>query len=81
MSATKQVTVELTERTYALLAVLSPAGNVADVLGTLADHAADGVSRPGAWERDWLARVPWDVEDWEDGLVSDPDAAWRRVPK
>jgi hypothetical protein len=78
---TKQVTIELTEATYALLAVLSPTGNVADVLGTLADHAADGLSRPGAWERDWVSRVPWEVEDWEELLTVDPEAEWRRIPR
>lgn len=30
---------------------------VRDVLEQLADHAQQGVYRPGAWERDWLCQV------------------------
>jgi hypothetical protein len=56
-----QVTVELPVEVVRRLAVLSGEGygtsRVADVLATLADHAQQGVYRPGAWERDWLIQV------------------------
>jgi hypothetical protein len=56
-----QVTVELPVEVVRRLAVLSDEGygtmRVASVLATLADHAQQGVYRPGAWERDWLIQV------------------------
>jgi hypothetical protein len=56
-----QVTITLSAEHARHLAVLAdpesgPAG-VALVLATLADHAQQGVYRPGAWERDWLIQV------------------------
>src|SRR6266446_9744689 len=58
----RQVLLELDEESYQLLRVLkqSPAlvGTVArgvvDVLQHLVASAADGVRRPGAWERGWI---------------------------
>lgn len=38
--------------------------------------AADGVRRPGAWERAWVEQGFGD--GWEDKLEVDPDAPWRR---
>lgn len=55
------VTVALSERTARNLAVLidpdQGLGTLAAVLAELADHAQQGVYRPGAWERDWLIQA------------------------
>jgi hypothetical protein len=49
-----KVTIELDDATIAYLKLLDPAGPEA-VLGHLAASAADGLRRPGAWERQWLS--------------------------
>lgn len=41
------------------------------VIGTLVDHAWQGVLRPASWERDWL--TPAFGSDWPNRLVRDPD--------
>jgi hypothetical protein len=81
MKPINPITVELDEETCSYLALLSETGDVADVLATLAHHAADGMRRPGAWERGWVEQVPWESEGWQDRLTADPSAHWRRVPK
>ena len=57
----KTVTVEIDETAYALLQVLtrgeSGPDSVEGVLLELADHAQQGVYRPGAWERGWLMQA------------------------
>ena len=78
---TRAVTLTLDEDTCRYLAVLSASGDVAEVLALLAHHAADGVRRPGAWERGWVEQVPWIREDWQDELRPDPAAHWRQVPR
>jgi hypothetical protein len=56
-----EVTVTLPAEVAQRLAVLSPdsvsAEPVAEVLAMLADHAQQGVYRPGAWERDWIMQA------------------------
>jgi hypothetical protein len=52
-----QITLEIDDTTASLLAILSDDGSVTEVLETLIDHAAQGVYRPGAWERAWLCQV------------------------
>jgi hypothetical protein len=47
-----------------------PAGAAA-VLAVLADHAQQGVYRPGAWERDWVMQVFGD--EWLTRVEPDPD--------
>ena len=48
------------------------------VLEHLASSAADGVRRPGAWERAWVEQA---FGSWaEELLETDPDAPWRRRP-
>jgi hypothetical protein len=39
----------------------APARNVVELVELLARHAADGVRRPGSWERGWVTQVTgWD---------------------
>lgn len=58
--ATKRVTLMLTEETAELLAVLTRSeamggsSTVGEVVSHLVHLAADGVRRPGSWERQWL---------------------------
>jgi hypothetical protein len=52
-----QITLEIDDTTASLLATLSESGSVTSVVETLIDHAAQGVYRPGAWEREWTAQV------------------------
>ncbi len=45
--------------------------DVAAVLAELADHAQQGVYRPGAWEREWLCQAfGW---EWLERLEPDPE--------
>jgi len=45
--------------------------DVAAVLTELADHAQQGVYRPGSWERPWLCQaLGW---DWLENLEPDPE--------
>jgi hypothetical protein len=71
-----KITVELPEEWVELLRVL---GDPAEVLAELADHAQQGVFRPGSWERGWVAQAFGD--EWTDKLEVDPDAHWRQRPK
>lgn len=57
-----EVTVKLPVQVFQRLAVLADekaygTAAVAGVLALLADHAQQGVYRPGAWERGWLCQV------------------------
>ncbi|HXM54678.1 MAG TPA: hypothetical protein VOB72_04750 [Candidatus Dormibacteraeota bacterium] len=45
--------------------------DVAAVLAELADHAQQGVYRPGAWEREWLCQAL--GYDWLDRVEPDPE--------
>jgi len=44
-----KITIEVSDTVYKLLQVLEPEGTVEGVLLTLADHAQQGVYRPGSW--------------------------------
>lgn len=70
------VVVFLSARTVARLRVL---GEPAEVLARLADHAQQGVYRPGSWERPWLVQVF--GEDFLAKLEKDPDAPFFQRPK
>lgn len=72
-----KVTIELPDTTYRLLQVLDSAGSVETVLQTLADHAQQGVYRPGSWEREWLCQVF--IEDWA-GKLEPGDPYGRTEP-
>jgi len=48
-----KITIDLTDETARYLKLLDPSGPEA-TLAYLAGAAADGLRRPGAWERDWL---------------------------
>ena len=66
----KTLTIEIDETAYALLEVLTRGeygpDSVEGVLLELADHAQQGVYRPGAWERGWLCQAFGD--DWTEYL-------------
>jgi hypothetical protein len=68
--------VELSARTVDLLRVL---GDPTEVLQRLADHAQQGVYRPGAWERDWIVQAFGD--EFLDLLEQDPEAPYFQRPK
>jgi len=64
---TTVITVELNPAQFAALQTIADAvgwlDGPADVLQTLADHAEQGLRRPGSWERPWLLSVfPLDQE-------------------
>lgn len=67
---------DLDDRTTDLLGVL---GDPSEVLGRLADHAQQGVSRPMAWERGWLSQVF--GEEWREKLEPDPERPYNERPK
>jgi hypothetical protein len=52
-----KITIEVSDTVYELLKTLDEKGSVEVVLTELADHAQQGVYRPGAWERDWLIQA------------------------
>ena len=57
-----------------LRVLVDPASGLDDLAGVLtelADHAQQGVYRPGAWEREWLCRAF--GYDWLERLEADPE--------
>lgn len=79
MSAQRQmltIIIELPEEWLEFLRVL---GEPAKVLVELADHARQGIFRPGSWERPWLKQAFGD--EWVERLEQDPAARWRVRPK
>ncbi|WP_437804527.1 hypothetical protein [Sorangium sp. So ce693] len=74
-----KVTIELDDTTAAYLRVLSDDGTAEETLSRLALHAADGVRRPGAWERGWVCQAFGD--DWNDRVTQDPSVPHFVVPK
>lgn len=52
-----RVELTLSKVTCQLLATLDRDADPVAALRTLADHAAQGVYRPGAWEREWLLQA------------------------
>jgi hypothetical protein len=75
MASTRPVTLDLDDDTLRYLAVL---GRPAEVLALLASAAADGVRRPGAWERGWITQVC--GSDWAASLRPDPAAPYSMLP-
>ena len=70
-----QITLELDEVTAGLLAILDLRNRSAhSALLTLIDHAAQGVYRPGAWERQWIEQAF--GCDWQSRL--EPGDPWDR---
>lgn len=77
------IAIEIEQEDVALLQTLarSPgcAGETAaDALAHLASSAADGVRRPGSWERAWIQQAFGEID--ESALEVDPTARWRRRP-
>jgi len=52
-----QITLDLDDVTAPLLATLDDQGSVEGTIYRLIDHAANGVYRPGSWERPWLCQA------------------------
>jgi hypothetical protein len=73
-----KITLDLPEDTLRMLEVVGN-GNAEAALFELADRTADGVSRPGCWERAWLEKVFGDA--WTAQLEPDPKAHWRQRPR
>ncbi len=63
----RTLTVEISEDTASYLSVLDEDGDVERVIQHLIHSAADGVRRPGSWERGWLASAF--ASDFEDRCV------------
>jgi hypothetical protein len=74
-----KVNIELPEELVQMLAVLDDRGRPEAALLELAVRAANGVCRPGAWERQWLYQAFGDA--WEERLQPDPQAHWRQRPR
>lgn len=74
MSSTRTITLTISEDVARFLDLL-PAG----ALAQLATSAAEGMRRPGSWEREWLAQAI-SEDEWADKLTQDPEAQWRMVP-
>jgi hypothetical protein len=78
------VTLHLSEDAYRYLRALGKScavggkGTVEDVLLHLAHSAADGVRRPGAWERGWLTQAFSD--DWTESMRAHPSVFYCQVP-
>lgn len=51
-----KITIDLNDDIAAYLNLLEPSG-VEAALARLAHSAADGIRRPGAWEREWLSQA------------------------
>jgi hypothetical protein len=73
----RTITIEVSETVAQALDVLTD-GGAAEAIERLASHAADGVVRPGAWERRWVCQVFGD--DWAHGLEPEAEAPWRVRP-
>jgi hypothetical protein len=78
----RQITIEVDAETYAYLEVLAagafhesdPTITPVYVLQHLAHSAADGMRRPGAWERDWIVSAFGDA--WIKDLEVVPDVPY-----
>jgi hypothetical protein len=71
VSITVQLPEEWARNLEALVDPASGLDDVAAVLVELADHAQQGVYRPGAWEREWLCRAF--GYGWLERLEPDPE--------
>ncbi len=74
---TRTITITISEDSARFLDLL-PDG-AAGALAQLAASAADGMRRPGSWEREWLAQAI-SEDEWAHRLVQDPEAHWRMMP-
>lgn len=63
----KRITLSVSQKEFDLLSAL---GTVENVIQKLVDHAAQGVRRPGAWERGWLMQAFGD--EFEEKIEQDP---------
>jgi hypothetical protein len=78
------LTITIGEETYRYLRALTKScavggsGTVEDVLGHLIHSVADGVRRPGAWERSWL--TPAFSDDWTETMRAHPSLFYCQVP-
>jgi hypothetical protein len=85
MAMKKSFTIELYPDTVAYLELLGdnigarPDHVVEDVLKHLAQSAADGVRRPGAWERGWVAQAF--GSSFEDKVEPEPERPWSVIPR
>ena len=52
-----QITLEIDNVIAELLRTLDDNGSIKEAIHTLIDHAAQGVYRPGAWERPWICQA------------------------
>ena len=52
-----KITIELSDDAIAYLKLLDPRGGAEGALTHLAHSAADGLRRPGAWERGWIGQA------------------------
>jgi hypothetical protein len=75
-----KITIDLPEEVLQLVAALDEHGSAEAALVELAARAADGVCRPGAWERQWLHQAFGD--EWEERMEPDLQAPqWRERPR
>jgi hypothetical protein len=72
------LTIEVSEDELAALQVLDRQGDACGTLVELVGRVVDGVTRPGAWERQWLEQAFGDA--WQQRLEPDPHAHWRQRP-
>ena len=77
--AERTITLELQNPTAEALEVLMASGDAGEALAWLAVHVAQGVTRPGSWERHWLLQAFGD--EFLDRLEPDPNASWRMRPR
>lgn len=82
--AVREVTIKLPEHVIELLEVLSHSHGVSQggaeaVLLHLAYSAADGVRRPGAWERGWVEQCFGGL--WHSRVERDPDDRFHVRPR
>jgi hypothetical protein len=79
-----KITIEVSDAVFEALEILGRSrGNkeagATQALLALADHAEQGLCRPGSWERAWVTQVFFD--DWREKLEPDPHARWRLRPR
>lgn len=76
-AAARTITITIPEDVARFLDLL-PEG-AGGALVQLATSAAEGMRRPGSWEREWLAQAI-SEDEWADKLTQDPAAHWRLMP-
>jgi hypothetical protein len=79
LGRTRVITLLLHGDVVTALQVLNPHSDVRHALLELAVKAADGVYRPGAWERGWLEQAF--GSDWQNRLEPDPNVPTRMQVK